>query len=180
MAEHYYLISSLPMLSLDKGLPFSYAEFMDICRDHLGKAEYAELESAVLEASGDPRSPLMRKWKAYLGKVASVLKAQRAKKLGWNGGDVVALGNDPVLSERIQRAVDVMNPLEGEKEILAVYFDFLQSNSSLSPFSMDNLLLYALKLQILERLGSFDQEKGRKEFRRLFSDLQKDFVTKEG
>lgn len=180
MAEHYYLISSLPMLSLDKGLPFSYAEFMKICKDHLSKAEYAELESAVLESSGDPKSPLMKKWKAYLEKVGDALKAQRTKKLGWNGGDIVQAGNDPVLFERIQRAVEIMNPLEGEKEILAIYFDFLQSNSSLSPFSMDNLLLYALKLQILERLCSFDQEKGRAEFRRLFSDLQKDFVTKEG
>ncbi len=180
MAEHYYLISSLPMLSLDKGLPFSYAEFMKICKDHLSKAEYAELESAVLEASGDPKSPLMKKWKAYLEKVGSALKVQRMKKLGWNGGDVMQVGNDPALFERIQRAVEIMNPLDGEKEILAIYFDFLQSNSSLSPFSMDNLLLYALKLQILERLGSFDQEKGRVEFRRLFSDLQKDFVTKEG
>ena len=68
-----------------------------------------------------------------------------------------------------------MNPLEGEKEILAIYFDFLDSCGSSDPFDVEALMIYALKIQIIERMNAFDMEKGRREFRRLFSSIQKQF-----
>ena len=36
-------------------------------------------------------------------------------------------------------------------------------------------MVYALKIQIIERMDSFDTQKGRDEFKRLFGNIQKQF-----
>ena len=40
-------------------------------------------------------------------------------------------------------------------------------------------MIYGLKLQIKERASSFDREKGKAEFDRLFKDVQNDIFHKE-
>lgn len=182
MAEYYYLASTLPMLNMDAEAPMSYSEFMDKCRSQMSKKDFKELESAVFSSVADPKSPLMRRWKAYISKVNSYLAEERAKKLGWNddGAYSVPEEKDRVLAERISRAVRTMDPLEGEKELLSIYFDFLRANITYDPFSRDSLMIYALQLQILERKSSFSQQKGKSEFERLFKELQKEFTVKEG
>ena len=64
------------------------------------------------------------------------------------------------------------DPLEGEKAMLSLYFDFLTSRESGSPFSSAALMIYALKLQILERANAFDEAKGREEFDKLYSVIE--------
>lgn len=179
MAEYYYLSSTLPMLDVDAEAPMSYEEFMDKCKAQMSKRDYKELETAVFTATGDPKSSLMKKWQAYISHVDSYLAEERARKLGWNddGAYSVQGTKDEVLAERISRAVRTMNPLEGEEELLRIYFDFLKSNQTYDPFSRDSLMIYALQLQIIERKASFRMEKGKAEFSRLFSDLQKEFTN---
>ena len=174
MAKYYYLISSLPMLSLDSDAPISYDEFIALCKEHLSRSDYKELEKAVFKSSKGAKHPLMKRWERYISDVSSILKDERSNRLGWrvdSPGDI----NNPLLKDRIHRAVFSMNPLEGEREILAIYFDFLNSNTSSDPFDVEALMIYALKIQILERMNSFDRNKGRSEFRRLFSNIQKQF-----
>ena len=66
----------------------------------------------------------------------------------------------------------ISDPLEGEKAVLSLYFDFLTSRENGSPFSSEALMIYALKLQILERMNAFDEEKGRAEFDRLYEAIE--------
>ena len=176
MAKYYYLISSLPMIKVGEPLPFSYEEFLAICKSEMSSSDYKELEKATFTSDDSAKSSLMKMWQQYLDKVGLILKDERAKNLKWNDAKILTeMSSDPVLKDRIHRAVTVMNPLEGEKEILNIYFDFLTSNSSLDPFSIENLMIYALKIQIIERMNAFSKEKGNNEFRRLFSRIQDQF-----
>ena len=180
MANYSYLIASLPMLSLDATLPISYQAFLSKCRDILSKGDYAELERATFTPSEGARNTLMRKWEGYIDEVSHLVKQERTKRLGWQSGESPVIINNPVLQDRIHRATFSMNPLEGEKEILAIYFDFLDSNTPSDVFSLEALMIYALKIQIIERLNAFSVEKGRNEFRTLFGRIQEQFDRKDG
>ena len=53
------------------------------------------------------------------------------------------------------------NPLEIERGLLHLKWDFLEEQEIEHFFDLDFLIIYYLKLQILERLGSFNKEKGK-------------------
>ena len=74
--------------------------------------------------------------------------------------------------KKAKEILSISNPLEAEKAILGEYFDFLSSHPVSSPFSLDALIIYGLKLQIKERVAAFSEEKGREEFDRLYRDIQ--------
>ena len=48
MASYYYLISSLPTLSADGGMPFSYEEFLRLCQSNVSGETYRLLEELDL------------------------------------------------------------------------------------------------------------------------------------
>ena len=52
------------------------------------------------------------------------------------------------------------NPLEIEQKLIRLQWDFLDSLESGHHFDIDFLVIYALKLKLLERLSLFDKEKG--------------------
>ena len=101
------------------------------------------------------------------------MNSVRAEKLGFPGYEVVS-GGEKIFEDRIRSIVEDLNPLEGERALLGMYFDFLSSREGGSPFSSRALMIYSLKLQLMERSSSFSQEKGLSEFDRLYKEIETD------
>ena len=174
MAEYYYFAATLPMLTIGKPLPITYADFMEKAKDNLSKKDYRDLEKAVFSPSAeDASNPLVKEWQAYSTALNRVLAKERADRLGFTGyeGDS---GADKLLRDKVKDIVDNKDPLEGERALLSMYFDFLSSREGGSVFSSTALMIYALKLQIMELDQSFTQEKGRAEFDSLYKDIETD------
>ena len=70
-------------------------------------------------------------------------------------------------------ALAARNPLEAEKILLEYEFENLDAIMGLHMFDDYVLFGYAVKLKLLERLKSFDHEKGKEEFKSLFYVIQK-------
>ena len=152
MAEYYYFASTLPMLDMTKEAPISYSGFMAAAKDNLSARDYRDLEKAVLSPSGDSaKLPVVRSWQEYVGE-----------------------SGDRLLEEKIRRIIEDLDPLQAERAVLSLYFDFLSSEEGGSPFSSRALMIYALKLQLIERSSSFSEEKGSKEFDRLYKTIEED------
>ncbi len=175
MSNYYYLVASLPMLTLDGESQITYSSFLSYCKDCMKASDYKELERATFVPAEGARNPLMKAWDAYIGKVQLMLKEERLKRLGWAEEETSSASEDPALRQRLRRACNAMNPLEGEREILSIYFDFISSVKLNSMFSTEALMVYALEIQIIERLRSFDTDKGRAEFKNLFARIQQQF-----
>ena len=172
MSEYYYFAASLPMLRMDREAPMSYAEFMERASEHLSESDYRNLRLAVFGTEeGEASIPVVREWQEYAGHLRAAINRIRAERLGFKGyaSDSMDRSLEPVA----RAIVENRNPLEGEKVILSLYFDFLTSRETGSPFSSSALMIYALKLQILERAGAFDEKKGRAEFDKLYSAIEK-------
>ncbi len=181
MAEYYYFVSSLPSVWMDKDSPITYSEFLECAKTHLSKSDYKDLLKATFahDQSDSGKNHIVKEWDDFIFKLNELLTQERAKKLGLLDPSYKArCTQDMALEESVRRIVGEENALKAEKMILSLYFDFLDQHQLSSPFSTDALIIYGLKLQIKERASAFDREKGKAEFERLFSNIEKDIFIR--
>ena len=183
VANYYYFASSLPSIYMDKDAPISYKDFMIAAKNQIKEKDYHDLELVTFhpEGNGGARLPIVKEWESLIYSVNEMMTEERAKKLGLDSEKEykARCDHDNVLEDKVKRIVSMDNPLEAERAILSLYFDFLSDYELSDPFSTTALMVYGLKLQIKERASSFDSRKGRAEFDHLFKDVQKDIFHKE-
>ena len=154
MASYYYLISSLPDLRTDGDMPFTYEEFLGMCQSNVSESKYEFLSNLTLSSD---EGPLLKDWAVFYNNLMSELKSY---------------DKDSVLTQVIGTVLAAKNPLEAEKILLDYEFENLDSLVGLHTFDDVYLFGYAVKLKLLERQNCCVQEKGKKEFKRLFDQVQ--------
>ena len=168
MASYYYLISSLPELRADGEMPISYSEFLTYCQSNVSESTYQLLKDLTLNST---EGPLVDKWANFYGMLMKELNYQRSTALGRSYSPPQE--KDTVTSQVVAGALSAKNPLEAEKILLEYEFENLDAIMGLHVFDDYVLFGYAVKLKLLERLTSFDREKGRDEFKSLFDGIQR-------
>jgi len=182
MANYYYLIASLPMLRKDQSEYISHEDFLALCKEQVSASDYAVLSQATLTGDEVKGNLFIKGFSHYRSLVQKELAAQRSARLKLNDPRYINNGEkESKITEVIHKAVSSDNPLEGEKLILSLYWDYLESHVGLGHvFDLTFLLSYALRLQILSRISSFTREKGNAEFSRLFSNLKSEIFPLRG
>jgi hypothetical protein len=167
MASYYYLISSLPELRADGEMPISYSEFLTYCQSNVSETTYQLLKDLTLNSS---EGPLVDKWANFYGMLMKELNYQRSMNLGKSYSSTY--DKDGFIAQVVNTALSAKNPLEAEKVLLEYEFENLDSLVGLHMFDDYVLFGYAIKLKLLERLNSFEQTKGKAEFKSLFDGIQ--------
>ncbi len=167
MASYYYLISSLPELRADGDMPLTYDEFLNLCQSNVSDADYERLKNLTLNST---EGPLVDEWARFYGMLTKELNYQRSMNLGKSYSS--AYDKDGLISQVASSAISAKNPLEAERILLEYEFDNLDSLVGLHMFDDHVLYGYAIKLKLLERLTSFEQDKGKAEFQTLFDGIQ--------
>ena len=172
MASYYYLISSLPMLSADGGMPFSYAEFLKMCQSNVSEETYKLLEGLTLSSC---EGPLLDEWGTFYNGLKKELNSQRSAKLG--KPYPAAYDKEPASAAVVSAAVGAKDPLAAEHVLLDYEFGQLDTMVGLHSFDDWVLFGYAVKLKLLERVNSFGFEKGKKEFNDILRDLEEQVMS---
>ena len=156
MAGYYpYFISTLPMLHFGMRPPFSGDKFLEICRQFIPEADAKELKKASTggEYITAQRQPTLKKWQDFdtslrneLVKIRCLHKHIDPKEYLRQDGYVEAYIIH--LATAVHRTPDL---LEAEKLLDQGRWYFLDALSFGHYFDLDLLLIYALKLSILER-----------------------------
>ena len=167
MASYYYLISSLPDLRTDGEMPFSYDEFLSMCQSNVSESKYECLKNLTLSSE---EGPLLKEWSVFYKNLMSELNYQRSMNLG--RAYLTSYDKDSVVTQVVGTVLAAKNPLEAEKILLDYEFENLDSLVGLHTFDDVYLFGYAIKLKLLERQSCFVQAKGKKEFKRLFDQVQ--------
>jgi hypothetical protein len=167
MASYYYLIASLPELSADGDMPITYSEFLSCCQSNVSDSDYELLKDLTLSST---EGPLVKEWSEFYGMLSKELNYQRSMNLGKSYSS--AYDKDGFISQVVGSALAAKNPLEAERILLEYEFENLDSLVGLHMFDDYVLFGYAIKLKLLERLNSFEQTKGKAEFRSLFDGIQ--------
>ncbi len=167
MASYYYLIASLPELRTDGDMPITYDEFLSYCQSNVSDEDYEILKNLTLDSTD---GPLVKEWAEFYGMLTKELNYQRSLNLGKSYS--AAYDKDGIISQVVSSALAAKNPLDAERILLEYEFDNLDSLVGLHMFDDHVLYGYAIKLKLLERLTSFEQDKGKAEFQTLFEGIQ--------
>jgi len=163
MAVSYeYLISSLPMLNFGAHPPFSFEKFLGRCQNLIPEAALAEIRDLAGDGLSGQDSPSVKQWLNFeivlnneLVKLRSLRKKVPAEKY--------LRPNEPADSALYHIALAAhRNPALNEAEIILdqARWDFLDDLSFGHYFDQEFLLIYALKLLILERWERIHQADG--------------------
>ncbi len=167
---YYYLAASFPMLDYGVKPPVSYDDFLEDCRRLMPDEDFLHLESAVLGAEPvtSPGRSALSAWDRFNSDLRNEMarfRAQRAHKdpQDFMRGEAYA---HPRHAEAVQHAAQEENLLEAEKALDRHKWQFLDDLSGGHFFDMDYLIVYALKLQILERHRLIGSDRGRETLER--------------
>ena len=160
LGKYYYLVASLPYLRFGGKSPVTKGSFFKECRKWLNPGDIETVLGVDLKdpwiRPGDPA--VVKEWKTFDLELRTALAGTRKK----NG---LAVKSDTPWF--LKDALAQKDPLSREKAIEKARWDFISGEEYRYMFDMSRLVLYSIKVQILERLAAFEHEKGKKTFDKL-------------
>jgi len=160
MAEYYYLTATLPYLCFGQEPPFGAEDFVSACGSWLSGRDMGVIEAAARGVSGDTVSGngMMDAWNTFDAELRGEIARAREAEKKREGGKV---------PEKLKDILGEEDPLVAEKKLERVRWDFIEDKAGGYYFDVNALAAYGLKLRILERLATFDKDRGENFFYKL-------------
>ncbi len=166
MADFYvYLISSLPMLQFGARPPFSFEKFLELCRRFIPETDAKILEKVSISADFPPeKQPTLKGWHDFDTQIRNELVKIRASQRHVEPAKFLRGEKFPDLSVTHLAMSAARNPsiLEAQKLLDMERWRALDGFCFGHYFDLDFLIIYCLKLLILERwerINSADKSK---------------------
>jgi hypothetical protein len=162
------------MLFYDSESAPSLEEFLLTCRPLVSPQDYILLESASTTdfTAGEVSCRTLDLWRSWEITLRNELLRLRAKNLGRDVqisavDAAVALGPQGIAREAFSQE----SPLQAEDTLNRARWRYLDELESGHFFDIDKILIYALRLQILQRKALFDEQKGREMFDKVYTEI---------
>lgn len=152
--KYYYLVASLPYLKMEeKGI--TKEAFLSECLKWLSLEDYSALREAELGLLEKVsfEVPALIDWKRFDTALKKDLFIARESIVSDSPRETAA-------NEKIKTVIEQETPLLMEKKLAQIKLDFIDGEFSKYFFDLNWLILYYLKIQILERLSVFDKDIG--------------------
>ena len=160
----YYLIASLPHLSYPDLNPITIDAFLSACQINLSPYHMKKLE-LIKEGKFDKKVlelSVVRMWQEWDMAARSELARLRAEKLGRPAVSVADYdGRMSSALEAAQDAFRASSPLAADDALESARWDYLGSLEFGRYFNLESLVLYLLKLKVLERRAGLVADRGR-------------------
>lgn len=151
MSNMVYLMCSLPSLTFGQIPPISLSEFFHDAKSQLSAKHFKKLEAVDLQKMNTPKTTsVLKSAEVILSEMWQDISEIRSAR---------AQNRNPKLN-RLPQTMLAGNPLEREKQIMQFLWEELDSVEAGKTFTLTEVLVYKLKLQILSRLNSFDAGRG--------------------
>lgn len=159
MSAYYYLMASVPMLSLGETPAISSEDFRRACAEHLTQRDMAALDALGQEP---PAPGIGREWHASETRIRNAAARLRAARLKRDAAQYTReqVGVDLAAEEAVGDAFARPNPMERERAIDRLRWQQIETLTGYDPFSSDAVLAYALKLRLAERWARLEDEAG--------------------
>lgn len=171
MGSYYvYLISTLPMLNFGAGQAFSWEKFLSLIERFIPEKEARILREISLQPQGDSKDlhPTLKKWQDFDTRLRNELVKVRAAHKHLEASKYLRDYEYPDIPLGHLALSVYRNPsiLAGERMLDEARWRFLDELAFGHYFDLDFLIIYALKLLILERwerINSIDKAKALEE-----------------
>lgn len=171
--KHYYLVSSLPELTLGEPPPFSSDALRDRFQSLLNKRELRELELFLAGRETEAESEFARRWRAADTQLRNAAARSRAVKCGVepHGFLKTHVGFDVFVEKAVADAFAKTNPLERELALDRLRWRLLDDFTREDPFAFSVLTAFVIRLRIVERWAGLKEELGRRAVARTLKTL---------
>lgn len=163
--RYYYLVTSLPSLSLEVPPPIRREDFLTLCKRHVKKGDFAMLESINLRDINQTELPsgVLGDFLNFEVRLRNTLAGLRSQRSGFVVESVANYNaSDPEQILLAEEAFHAYSPLKAEEILNKARWRYLDELEFGHYFDRDRLVIYCIKLQILERIALFDVERGLK------------------
>ncbi len=170
--QYYYVITSLPYLSLSEELPIRKDDFLANCQKYIKKTDFDILESiSLFDAEKDEVSlDVIRRFFKWETGLRNSLVRLRAESLGLEPDEFI---RDEIVDHfqalLAEEAFNADSPLMAEEILNKARWRYLDELEFEHYFDIERLVIFFIKLQILERTSSFDAEEGRERLNAIVS-----------
>jgi hypothetical protein len=163
--SYFYIIPTLPALSFTAAPPFGMEEFFARCLNSVDAEELAVLESASLSfpEGGEDSSPsrILDACRVWDRSLRNELARLRAGRRGLRPEMYFRSGREDLDALRTASAAfHAENPFEAEIIMEKARWELVESLKSGRFFDFEILMAYCVELLILNRVASFETEKG--------------------
>ncbi len=152
MDKYYYLAAQLPLLKFDEKTYLNRQYFLDQSQKWLSGQDYEMLSKVDLDDfySTSKELAILKEYKDFERLLREEIASTRKE----------AEDTQYRTKELLKAYLLEGSPLEVERKLLRFRWDFIEEKSLQHYFNIQFLIYYFLKLQILERLFTFDKDKG--------------------
>lgn len=168
---YYYLMPSLPSLSLTMNDPPSFDRIWEASSELLSQQD-KDLVKALWEDKPIHTKGLAQRWQNFQRDLDLSLIKQRSQTLGRSLKEAFLASPDFEVLRISQTVWQKDNPLEREIYLLEEIFFLLDQWQPQNPFSFDSFIIYLLKLKLVNRVVLFKQDKGLANFDSIYNDLR--------
>lgn len=177
MAQYYFTVASLPMLFYEVDSYPSSKTLIDLCRQQVSLHDaallydIAEMTVPKKDTYHSFTNSTFRRWAEWEISLLTELSNIRAQSLGWES-DFVFDSDLSIATEEIAReAAAQESPLTGEEILNRARWAYLDEIEVGHYFTIDRLIIYLLKIKILERKARFIEPLGQKGFDTIYSGI---------
>ncbi len=177
MAVYYYFASTLPSLFTDNPGTVTFDDFLAEASRFLNKKDKAVIASVRLSVPDEipplaGASAVLSGYYRWEKTLRNELVRLRAQKLKRQPDPWFREGEPEWDAQRTASQVFASdNPLEAEVLLEKERWRFICQLETNQFFNLEFLAAYALKLQILDRLGRFKKELGEENFNNLYTEV---------
>ena len=160
---YYFLVASLPHLKFGAAPPLTREQFLDRCAGQVSAAQDRMLAGVQLFQTRPAKTglALLDRWHEHERALRNALVIERAKRLGVTAaGHLRDFQPDPRLAKIARQLLALDSPLAADEELDRARWRLLEDLAFGHYFDLETLVVYLLKLRILERRACFDAAAG--------------------
>ena len=172
--QYYYTVSSLPMLMWDSDKFMTESEFLYACESTVAEKDFETLKASLLipVQGAVVTNPVLRSWYDWENTLRSELVKLRAAKKGTDAEKYISDNpGEAGVVEIAREAFNQASPLDGEKILDQARWDYLDMLEAGHMFDIGKLIIYYLKLQLLNRRAVLNKDKGQQEYEKIYADI---------
>ena len=152
------------MLEFGAKLPFSVADFLELCRGQLDSRDMVTIEDSVADAHAINENSCLTltEWKRFETALRNEVAKQRAARSAKDPSKYIRGDgySNPFETGFAHWAISQDSPIEAERYLDRVRWDKAEDLGREHYFDIDFLITYVLKLKILERWQAINKEDG--------------------
>lgn len=179
MSQYYYLVSTLSLLSYDSEHMASTEYFLEQCEKWLTAGDYLILKDAGISEFDFHKAgcALLDKWQVWEVNLRNELVKLRAQKKGLEVDAYLVEVTEVLGTADIAReAAAQESPLTAEELLNRARWSFLDDLEVGRFFTIEKLIIYYLRLQILERKRLFNREAGSERYKSIYQHITKEIA----